>query len=728
MRMGSGGRTRLAGLARSVATRWPSGRRARRVTGLALASLALAVAAHAAPTSDDCLMCHGDRTLKRSAPRPPTSVFVDAAAVSRSVHRGLACVTCHTSVRQVPHPEVLPKPRCETCHADQAAGLASGAHAQVVGRSGKAGCEGCHGVHDVAPASRTGVQYCGSCHGDIVERYRQSVHGRALARGDTDASTCQDCHGGVHTVKLHTDPASPVHRTHLAATCAKCHADRALMIKRRINIPEAVALYRESVHGRSKNPNAATCNDCHESHDLKPAADPTSSVYRRNIPKTCGRCHAREAQAYAIGVHGQALARGVTRTPVCTDCHGEHKIRGPREAASPVAAGAVTATCATCHEATGIRETFGLPAGRLSSYQDSFHGLAARGGSPAVANCASCHGFHDILPSSDPRSTVSPRNLSKTCGHCHPGTGEAFARGMVHSTMTRADQPLLAWIRAIYLWLIGGTIGGMAVHQGLDFVRKARRRYHDHVRSEAAAEVPTGRWFVRMTPVERIQHVLLFTSFFTLVYTGFALKFPESGWFAWMARMEHGYALRSIVHRIAAVVQTVAAAVHIGYLFTRRGRGTLRDLVPTLRDAQEALANLLYLAGLRRHPPAFARFSYIEKAEYWALVWGTVVMTLTGLILWFENTAGRMFGKWVFDVATLVHYYEAWLAFLAIMVWHIYQNVVNPDVYPMNWTWLTGRISEEHLRHEHGGEWAEIVASERAERGDDDRPTEPPAH
>jgi cytochrome b subunit of formate dehydrogenase len=117
--------------------------------------------------------------------------------------------------------------------------------------------------------------------------------------------------------------------------------------------------------------------------------------------------------------------------------------------------------------------------------------------------------------------------------------------------------------------------------------------------------------------------------------------------------------------------------------------------------------------GLRREPPAFDRFNYIEKAEYWALVWGTVVMTGTGLALWFENQSLRWLDKWVLDLATVIHYYEAWLAFLAIMIWHIYYVIANPEAYPMNWTWLTGRISEEHLRLEHPLEWERLTAAER---------------
>jgi formate dehydrogenase gamma subunit len=614
-------------------------------------------------------------------------------------------------VTGLPHAEKLPAVRCGSCHQDAATAIAGSVHG-VAAAPGAGGCLGCHGSgHGVRRAARTGTQACSGCHAPETEQYRRSVHGVAFAHGDPEASTCRDCHGPFHSIRRHDDPRSPVSRANLRKTCARCHADRALMTRRRITIPEAYDLYAKSVHGRSTNPAAATCSDCHESHDLRRASDSSSSIYRANLPRTCGRCHTKELDAYRIGIHGQALERGVTAAPTCSDCHGEHLIRGTHDPDSPVTAASVTTTCSRCHEAQGIRETYGLPAGRLSTYQDSYHGLAARGGSAAVANCASCHGFHDILPSSDPRSAVSPRRLGETCGKCHPGAGTRFAMGRVHVATATADNPILFYVRWTYLWLIVGTIGGMALHQGLDYARKLRRHWRRH-HGEVEPFEGTPRWHVRMTRSERIQHLLLLVSFFTLVGTGFALKFPEAWPFAWLARLEGGFALRSIVHRIAAVVMVGTVLVHIGYLLTKRGRGTLAALLPTLGDVREAVANFAYLLGLRRAPPAFGRFSYIEKAEYWALVWGTVVMTATGLLLWFENQSLRWLPKWALDLATLVHYYEAWLAFLAILVWHIYQNVLNPDVYPMNWTWVTGRISEEQLRHEHAAEWAQVAAAE----------------
>jgi len=696
--------------------------------GLILAiALALPASGRAAtPADEECLTCHSEATLPRSPGRPTATAYVNAAVLKASVHASIRCAQCHAGVSGFPHAERLPAVRCETCHAAIAKTVSASVHRASADAPG---CAGCHGSHDVQPAKRLGMSPCAACHADVSRDYASSVHGMARTHGDGEASTCRDCHGSIHAIRSNRDSTSSTARANLAATCARCHADRELMTRRKITIPEAVQLYRASVHGRSKNPKAATCNDCHESHRLRRANDPASSINRTHIAATCGRCHAREAHDYQISVHGTAVARGVTASPVCIGCHGEHRVRGPADPSSPVAAAGVGRTCSHCHEAEGIRETYGLPAGRLATWQDSFHGLAARGGSPAVANCASCHGYHAILPSSDPRSDVSPKNLARTCGKCHPGAGEKFAAGAVHVATARPEHPLTMWVRRLYLWLIGLTIGGMLVHNLLDFSKKMSVRFRQHIgaavvaSSHAAQEA--GRFYIRMTPGERVQHALLLGSFFTLVYTGFALKFPEAFPFSWMARLDHGYALRSLIHRAAAGVMVGVALAHVVYLFNARGRGLFRDMIPTLKDGRDAVENLLYLSGLRRTPPAFARFGYIEKAEYWALIWGTGVMTLTGLMLWFENLSLRFVDKWVLDLATLIHYYEAWLAFLAILVWHLYYVMLNPDVYPMNFTWLTGRIPEEQMRHEHAAEWERLVREEAAaEEAGSDSPGE----
>jgi cytochrome b subunit of formate dehydrogenase len=166
----------------------------------------------------------------------------------------------------------------------------------------------------------------------------------------------------------------------------------------------------------------------------------------------------------------------------------------------------------------------------------------------------------------------------------------------------------------------------------------------------------------------------------------------------------------------------LACLLHVVYLPTRRGRAHVLAMLPRLSDAKEVIHNAGYLLGARREGPRFDRFSYIEKAEYWAVVWGSVIMAATGFVLWFETDALRVLPLWTLDLATLVHYYEAWLASLAILVWHFYVVIFNPDVYPMNWTWLTGKISEEMLRHEHPREYERLRTAGEPDAG----PTAPP--
>jgi hypothetical protein len=115
-----------------------------------------------------------------------------------------------------------------------------------------------------------------------------------------------------------------------------------------------------------------------------------------------------------------------------------------------------------------------MRAERLSTFEDSYHGLALRSGRLSVANCGSCHGVHNILPSSDLQSMINPANLATTCGKCHPNAGANFARGPVHMTEEQKEGKTVAIIRAIYISLIVVLVGGMVIHNGLDFIRKSK--------------------------------------------------------------------------------------------------------------------------------------------------------------------------------------------------------------------------------------------------------------
>jgi cytochrome b subunit of formate dehydrogenase len=245
------------------------------------------------------------------------------------------------------------------------------------------------------------------------------------------------------------------------------------------------------------------------------------------------------------------------------------------------------------------------------------------------------------------------------------------------------------WVRWFYLVLIFAVIGAMFLHNAILWRSKAvaRRRMQNPMME-------------RMSANQRWQHLILLASFIVLVITGFALKFPNS-WIAEVLGM--GEKLRSIIHRVAGVMLIGAGIYHLFYLAaSREGRRLICDIAPGTRDAVDAWGTMRYYLGLSKEKPKFGRFSYAEKAEYWALVWGTALMAVTGVMMWAKVWVGDLLARWWVDVATSVHYYEAILATLAIVVWHFYQVFLDPDVYPMNWAWWDGKMPVEHYRHEHG--------------------------
>jgi formate dehydrogenase gamma subunit len=231
----------------------------------------------------------------------------------------------------------------------------------------------------------------------------------------------------------------------------------------------------------------------------------------------------------------------------------------------------------------------------------------------------------------------------------------------------------------------------MIVHNLLDFFAKLIRRQARH---ESGAQVS------RMNRNFRIAHAGVILSFPTLVITGFALKYPEAWWARPLLLLERHFALRGAVHRGAAVVLVAATLYHVIHLsINKRDRLFLKAMLPELKDATDLLRVLSYNLGLTKVEPSFAKFNYAEKMEYWAFMWGTVVMTVSGGLLWFNNFTLRHFPKWISDAATAVHYYEALLATFSILIWHFYMVIFDPLVYPMDTAWINGKVPADHYRH-----------------------------
>jgi cytochrome b subunit of formate dehydrogenase len=227
-----------------------------------------------------------------------------------------------------------------------------------------------------------------------------------------------------------------------------------------------------------------------------------------------------------------------------------------------------------------------------------------------------------------------------------------------------------------------------------------------------------GKKYLRMTLNERIQHINLAINFTILVITGFALKYPEAFWVSPITDVPLGMTFRGFLHRLSGVATLTLGGYHLLYLaFTERGRRIAIDMIPSFKDAidlWETLKNNLFL-----NRPAkvlkMGRFNFREKFEYLGLIWGTIVMTVSGFILWFKEEWLLFFPMWTFDVARAIHFYEAVLATLTIIVWHFYSVVFNPDVYPMSWAWINGHLTEHEMELEHGLELEKIKEEQEGE-------------
>ena len=639
-------------------------------TAVLLLSLTPAALCAQKPSNDDCLACHGDAGLTHEVSGKPVSLYVSPEKFKDSLHGTIfSCVDCHSDVKASMHQTTPEKVSCSRCHAQE------------------------------------------------QSAYERSLHAKTVQGGSGPSATCGDCHGSPHELLPASDPKSKVSHGHVPATCGTCHGQKFVMEPKGLSTQPYLA-YQESVHGRALHAGiskAAVCTDCHGTHEILSASDSTSPIFRFNVPGTCGKCHAVAQKEFAASIHGQAVARGEGQAPVCTDCHGIHAIKSRHDPNSSVSAlNLAQATCARCHESVRLSEEFGLEGRRATTYLASYHGLASRLGSQVVANCASCHGAHNILPSSDPRSTINHANMITTCGQCHPGVTERFISGRVHVDRTfSSDRGSIAvrWVRNIYLVIIVVVIGGMLFHNAVIWRRAA-----------LAAHGRPGEQVLRMTKNQRWQHWLLLISFTVLVFTGFALKYPESGFAAFIGMSER---VRGIVHRVAGAALTFAGVYHLIYIgFAREGRRMLRDFIPAREDLTAAWRNLRYHLQLSPERPGFRRFSYAEKIEYWALVWGTIIMALTGIMLWAKVLVARLLPRWWLDLATAVHFYEAVLATLAILVWHLYQVFLDPDAFPMNWAWWDGKVDGQRYREAHSLDPEQSVtdASEHSKEPKTDEP------
>jgi nitrate/TMAO reductase-like tetraheme cytochrome c subunit len=244
--------------------------------------------------------------------------------------------------------------------------------------------------------------------------------------------------------------------------CLDCHADQTLARRAGGSVFVDAALLLGSAHA------GLQCLDCHAG---------TAAEHPARLPAVdCGFCHPEEQAEYAQSVHGAARAAGNPDVPTCASCHGGHTVAAARDPASRVAPRNLPQTCASCHEEERLASRYGMSAHRYATYLDSYHGVVNRYGEAAVANCASCHGVHDIRPSSDPASSIHPDNLGRTCGACHPGAEAGLAGVKIHVEATPESSRGMYYVRTFYLYFTGLLVLCFAAYIAVDVYGFLRRR------------------------------------------------------------------------------------------------------------------------------------------------------------------------------------------------------------------------------------------------------------
>jgi len=214
----------------------------------------------------------------------------------------------------------------------------------------------------------------------------------------------------------------------------------------------------------------------------------------------------------------------------------------------------------------------------------------------------------------------------------------------------------------------------------------------------------------RFNIIFRIQHVIMFTTFLLLAFTGWGLKYAHVEVSSWWIRVWGGPEVAGTIHRIAGVGMILDFAWHVAYLVYLFARGELKmrmntTIIPLPKDVTDVLHNMLYFVGIAKTKPKFGRFSYAQKFDYWAVFWGMFIIGTSGLALAFPMAASvfipKMITGWIWQIFMLLHSDEALLAIIFILFWHFYNEHLKPETFPMSWVWVTGKISTEELRHRH---------------------------
>ena len=572
-------------------------------------------------------------------------------------------------------------------------------------------CLDCHGQKGFAvPTGKNGTPPYR--HLDVnAYALKNSVHGQY---------GCLDCHADIKKLPHKKDLKT--------VDCVSCHLKQGegtapervkWLTTDTVGVVIQTKRYQHSVHAQKKGADAGTnasCEDCHTAHYVFRSDDTRSTSHKLNAPHTCGKCHQKELSEYQQSIHGASL-----RTPwkgdsaTCTDCHSAHEIG---EKGATKANRVITQQCGNCHGK------------EARSYKATTHGQLAWLGNKDVAQCKDCHNPHSTHKVDSPLAMVSKENILKTCQKCHEDAGEDFTNFRAHADMGDYERnPGVWWLGRFMIAIIILTLLFFYSHSMLWFWRELKSRPYEtivvdgkrfRVRAKRIKH-DSGKHFRRFSWQWRLNHWALALSVMTLTLTGMVVMFPETGWAMFVIKMLGGTTGFGYVHRTAAVVFLLAVFGHGLIVLYKLRKDKDFDwfgpdsLLPRKRDWQDMKGQFKWFFG-KGEAPRFDRWAYWEKFDYWAVYWGAFIIGLSGIILWFSPFFSRFLPGWVFNLSTLAHGLEAFLAVMTLFVVHFFNNHFRPSKFPLDTVMFTGSWDLEEFKEERPEEYERLKANGELEK------------
>ncbi len=213
----------------------------------------------------------------------------------------------------------------------------------------------------------------------------------------------------------------------------------------------------------------------------------------------------------------------------------------------------------------------------------------------------------------------------------------------------------------------------------------------------------------RFSFAQRAEHLVLLVTFNVLMLTGLPQKYSTTGWGEGLIYLLGGIDQTRFIHRTFAVILMLHGLYHLAVVTATRRRPIRRhEMSLRISDLRDMVGDMKFLAGWSEERPAFGRFDYRQKFEYLAVLWGTVILVVTGLAMWFPSLVTQWLPGVLIPAARAAHGGEAILALFAVIIWHFYNAHFRPDVFPMDPAMFTGKITLERMHHEHPLEYEHL--------------------